>query len=181
MALDPNDPALEPGGAEPSRQETFSRGYVEELRRESAGHRTKNKELEARATAAEQKAGSADAEIKNLRLSVALTEEAMTMGIKPSQAKFYLHEAGQWDDLDPAGKDFRQTLHDRLDSLRAENPELKAGRSTLPTRSGTGGPTGGPGAGPSSQLTRSQVANMKPEAVEEALKRGDLNQLLGRR
>jgi hypothetical protein len=173
MGLNPddvNDPPASGSSADPSRPEMFPRSYVEQLRAEAAQHRTRNKALEGQLS----KLSDADNQIRGLKLTNALLKHGAN---DPDMLEFFLRKEGQWDDLDPDDAD---TLKDRVDDLLARRPELKQHRP--PTRSSSGSiPPGGPGGPSSTQVTRSELAGMTPEAIERALRDGNLNAILGRR
>ena len=176
MALNADDPALgDPGaaagGPEP-QWDPKTRAYIENLRREAAGFRTENKALKSQQ----------NTELRAARLYLALTRAAHAQGVDVDFATFLLSKSGWLAAQDPNSEAFGEALRDRLDSLVAENPQLRSTSTQVPTTSGV------PGRGPaavSTQLTRQQVADISkrqgPEAVKELLERGDLNQLLGRR
>jgi len=174
MGMNPDDLGEPPAsGADPSRPEMFPRSYVEQLRAENAQHRTRNKQLETQIT----KLSDSAAQIRDLKLSNALLKHGAA---DPELTEFLLRKAGKWDDLDPQADDFAETLGDRVDELIRERPELRGGRRMASASSTSTMSSGGPGM-TSTQLTRETVKQMRPDQVEEALKRGDLNQLLGRR
>jgi hypothetical protein len=75
---------------------------------------------------------------------------------------------------------WEDTLRDRVDDLAARNPQVKARRGPPTVRSGNPTQAPGPGGPHSTQLTKGDLVHMRPEQIEDALKRGDLNQILGR-
>jgi hypothetical protein len=164
------DPSAEPPDFADLPQAT--QDYIKSLRREAAGNRVENKTLKN-----QLKAVSGADEIADLKRVNGLLKHGVA---DVEVTEFLLRKAGKWEDLDPQADDFAETLGNRVTELIRERPELRGSRA-MPTRSSSGSiPAGGPGM-TSSQLTREQVKQMRPEAVEEAFKHGDLNQLLGRR
>lgn len=170
---DDADPQPDTTGSDPADFASLpqqTQDYIKSLRKEAAGQRIRLKNLANAETAITEK----DRTIRDLKLSNALLKHGAA---DPEMVEFFLKKEGQWDDLSPDDGD---VLRDRVDDLLARRPELKQ-RATA-TRSSSGTERGGPGLQPgSTQLTRSQLATMKPEAVEAALKDGRLNEILGRR
>src|SRR5437899_3318872 len=134
MALDPNDLNDQPPPSDPAKPQWDppTRTYIEQLRQESAGHRTRNKTLESQnqVLQAQLKAASGAQEIRSLKLTNALLR---TGSADPEMLEFFLRKEGKWDDLDPEDAD---TLKDRVDDLLGRRPELK--HRNVPTRSSSG-------------------------------------------
>ena len=147
-----------------------TQAYIRQLRKENAGQRIRLKSLANTESVITEK----DRTIRDLKLSNVLLKHGAA---DPEMIEFFLKKEGQWDDLSPDDGD---VLINRVDDLIARRPELR--QRAAATRSGSGSERGGPGIQPgSTQLTRSQLATMKPEAVEQALRDGRLNEILGRR
>ena len=112
-----------PGGVP---QEMFPRSYVEELRKESGGYRTSNKELKEQleATSKEvEKLKGIDAKYRGLVIDGAVAEAAAKSGGNAKLVKLFVRDevAG----LDPEAKDFSASLAAIVDKAIKDNPELK--------------------------------------------------------
>src|SRR5437762_9737810 len=103
MAVNNPDPNAEPN-ADPSL--TFSLEYVQSLRKESAGYRTRAKVLEGQLA----KMGDAPATIRRLSVDLALAQRG---DVDPKLTKFFLSEEGQLDDLDVSVEGWQDVLNDR--------------------------------------------------------------------
>jgi hypothetical protein len=170
---DLNEPPASSSGADPAKPETFPRSYVEQLRQENAQHRTQNKALAGQLS----KLSDSAATIRRLSIDNHLLQKGTG---NPTLIRFYLTEEKQLDDLDTATDGWTDVLDDRVDDLLARHPEIRS--RNVPTRSSSSGiSSGGPGGLASTQITRSELSGMKPEQVEQAMKDGRLNQILGRR
>jgi hypothetical protein len=175
MALDGNDPTLTgaPGaggdvGHEPGR--VFSAEYVQQLRRENAGYRTKVREMESRI-------GS---ENRALRIDLALHQSKDLAGLDLRYIKFLLAEEKALDNLDPNAPDFRERLDEKLSDLLGRRPEVRAGVASRVPPTTSGVPSGGPGA-VSDQLSYADLKSMSPDQVVAAHRSGRTSWLLGRR
>src|SRR5438105_15966056 len=116
-----NDPTGGPdpaAGAPAPHSDSFPREYVEKIRREAAGWRTKYQALEGQAQGQVKQQN----EVKPLKLALGLTNVAHAQGVDVDLAEFLLRKAGQFDDLDPDADNFTQTLSERVDNLMAQHP-----------------------------------------------------------
>lgn len=174
MGLNPddlNDPPAEPGDFAALPVQTQE--YIKSLRKESAGHRVRNKILEGQLA----KLGSSDsaAQIRKLSIDNHLLQKGT---VDPKLARFYLSEEGQLDDLDPAVEGWTTLLDDRISDLIGRHPELR--QRNVPTRSSTSSGGGGNNM-TSGQLSRADAQRMTPAEVVAAYQTGHFDSLLGRK
>jgi hypothetical protein len=190
----PAEPIAPTTPSAPSAPESFDRSYVEKLRQEAAGHRTKHQAAEKRIQdilkaagietpgdapapeAVQAQFGKLQAQIKDLKISGALSEQFVKHGVKPVLAKAMLQSQGILTDLDPDDAEFTKTLSGAIKKMADDYPELKAVQVTAtPTRSGS--EFKGSGQQPTVQLTREQLKGMTPEAIMKARADGQLDEL----
>lgn len=104
----------------------FPRSYVEELRKESGGYRTHNKELNERATVAEkevERLKGIDAKYKGIVIDGAVAEAAAKAGGNAKLVKLFVRD--EVATLDPEARDFATSLAAIVDKAIKDNPELK--------------------------------------------------------
>lgn len=117
-------PQPQPQGGMP--QEMFPRSYVEELRKESGGYRTHNKELTENLTAAQkevERLKGIDAKYKGLVIDGAVAEAAAKAGGNAKLVKLFVRD--EVASLDPEARDFSQSLAAIVEKAIKDNPELK--------------------------------------------------------
>ena len=114
-----------------------------------------------------------DTQIRQLTVKAALPNVYQELGAKPSLTNAILQSSGVIAALDPTSDTFSADLTSAVKKALDEHPELKV--APVAVRSGAEIP-GRTGA--SDQVTREQLARMKPKEIEEARKDGRLRDLL---
>jgi hypothetical protein len=193
-AAEPAAPAVPP--APVATPETFDRAYVEGLRKEAAGYRTRLATSEKQRAdilkaagietpgdtpapdAVQTEFGKLRTQIKDLKVSNALTDMFTKHGVKPVLAKAMLQSQGTLASLDPDDAEFSKTLSGAIKKMAEDYPEIKAVQApATPSRSGA--EFNGSGEKPSVQLTREQLKGMTPEQIMDAKSKGLLTNLMG--
>ncbi len=178
--------AAQPAAAEPKM---FSAEYVRELREEAAGERVKRRALEEAwktvgpdpATVQAQLAG-ASGTIRQLKIDGALNNVFTKHGVVPDLTRAVLATVPEFGKLNPDDADFTKALDAMVQATTTKHPQLKAGQAPpppVPPRSGL--PITGGGQVAPSQLSRENLKAMTPDQIADAVKRGELNDVLGRR
>lgn len=200
-------------------QDPVNAGFVKTLRDEAAGHRTAKRDAEqqrdailnAVMTAAglqqdgkpdpakvteqlQQQLQARDAELRELRVTNALSTVLGKHGADPGLTRAVLLADGTLGRLDPAGPDFANALEAAVIQALGQYPALRvAGQApapaptpasappTLPAPPVSGGQFNGPGApNGKPQLAREQLKGMTPDEIQAAREAGQLDALLGR-
>jgi hypothetical protein len=159
--------------------------HSQELRRENAAHRVKNrtlteqlKGLDPDGTGRASLSG-VHQELRQLKVDNMVLSTAHKQGVSDlRRLRFELSESDALKTLDPSDAHFAEDVDSLIGELVVQVPELKSGgRQSFPPQ-GTGaqfrpGPT-------STQISRSDLANMTPEEIDAARRSGKLNAILGR-
>lgn len=175
----PDDPEYRAWLADPVNAR-FSR----ELRQENAAKRAKNRDLTTQLQGLDPDGSgrvslsAVHQENRQLRVDNAVLSTAHRQGVSDlRRLRFELSESDSLKQLDPGDAHFSEDIDSLIGELIVQVPELKSGRQSVPPQ-GTGaqfrpGPT-------STQITRSELANMSPEEIDAARRAGKLNAILGR-
>jgi hypothetical protein len=206
MGLNPDDAIDDPTPTDRQQQQPPQtveslQGMLQEVRKEAARYRTQNRDLRklmGALTGEEPPEGAAPpdlntlkqrfekvgadhkAEVRSLKLRNGLQAASHKHGMDdPDYLEFHLTKSGSLKDLDVDAASFADDLDLAVDELLANRPELRGGRpgGFAPI---TGMEIRG-GEPPSAQLTRTDLAFMSEEEVDNARRRGLLDSLLGRR
>jgi len=165
----------------------FSAEYVRELREEAAGERVKRRALEeaykglGTPEAITSALATANGTIRQLKVDGALNNVFTKHGVVPDLTRTVLASVPEFGKLNPDDAEFAKALDAMVKATADKYPQLKAGQAPpppAPPRSGlpiTGGGQPGP-----TQLSREHLKAMSPDQIAEAVKRGELNQVLGR-
>jgi hypothetical protein len=178
-------PATQANGAE---QKMFSREYVQELREEAAGLRVKLREqgeawkaVGPDPAAAAAALASATGTIRQLKIDGALNNVFTKHGVVPDLTRAVLATVPDFGKLNPDDAEFTKALDAMVKATADKHPQLKAGQAPpppAPPRSGL--PLSGGGQANPSQLSREHLKAMTSEQIADAVKKGELDQVLGR-
>lgn len=131
-------------------------------------------QLAASQAALEQERAENAAKLRALQVQAALPKALAKHNADPDLTEAVLARSGVLESLDPSAKNFTASLDAAVKAAVEGNPKLLI---TPPaTRTGVE-PTGSAGAA-ASQLSREQLAKMRPEEIAEALKAGRLQAVL---
>lgn len=190
--------------ADPSERIKQLESELGKARHEAAGYRTQNKgelaefkkQLAALAGGTPDAPGATDpasilaqiqkeraeekSQIRSLKVDLALNDVYSKVGVIPKLARAVLESEGVLSGLNPDDAEFSKTLHAAVKKLADEVPQIKSGPppSTTAPRSAAAFPGGNNAA---TQLSREDLKGMKPDDINAAREKGQLNDLLGRR
>jgi len=166
----------------------FSAEYVHEVRSEAAEWRTKYRGLEE----AYKGLGSPD-EIKNQlaqrdgtirehKVNGKLSEVFTKHSAIPDLTRALLQTDPAFSKLNPDDPEFDKTVDSMVKVAVDKHPALKAGQAppTPPAPPRSGLPISGGGQPAPTQLTRENLKAMTPEQIADAVRKGELDQVLGR-
>ena len=175
-----NDPTTDPPAPLPDgwleQQSPEVQSAIKGLRSENARWRIRHKAMSEKLAGGDPTTLAAlQAENKALKTREKLRPVAQRHGIDLDVSEYMLKD--KLATFDPGSDDAGDQLDEWMSALVGANPELK--KVNIPQRSG--GEFRGPGGPPSDQLTRTDLAAMRPEEVAAALAAGRLDSILGRR
>ena len=140
-------------GQESGKQETFSAGYVKELRNEAAANRTKASELETRATTAETKVAQLEQRLRARDVEAEVAKHAGELKIASASAAFKLLDQSKVQfDKDGNPTNVKELLTELIKTETfLVNPAVTT-NSTNPAREGA-------------KFTREQIEKMTPAEI----------------
>lgn len=184
-------------------QLAHSNSELDKARKEAAGYRTGNRgamaeaaKLLAAASGVElppdappdlttqvkqliERDKARDARMRQLEIDNTLKDVLVKHGVDHDMTRAMLAAQGTLNDLDPHVDGFVKTLDDAVKKLVTDKPNLKVATTPAPPTRTSAPMT--PGQNQTPQLSREELTAMKAEEVAEALKKGQLDEVLGRR
>jgi hypothetical protein len=133
----PDEPVeTDAGTFYPARQAS----QIHRLNEEAAGWRVKYREAEAKlalAAADTTALAMVRGEVRDLKISQALTDTAIRLGANPRLTKALLQSDGLLLGLDPDKSDFAPALESMIQTAMKADPGIKGAATFMPVRSGS--------------------------------------------